>query len=71
MWEVWSVMPRQALRGVLVGHRATEGFRSDLCFPSWGLLVSADVMSSTLLTTWTNTESLKLSCVVQPESDLS
>lgn len=25
MWEVLSVMPRQALRGVLVGHRATEG----------------------------------------------
>lgn len=38
-------MPRQALRGVLVGHRATEGFRSDLCFPCWGLLVSADVVN--------------------------
>lgn len=38
MWEVWSVMLRQALHGVLVGHRATEGYRSDLRFPCWGAL---------------------------------
>lgn len=42
-------MPRQALHRVLVDHRATEGFRSGLCFPYWGLLVT-----STLLTTWTD-----------------
>lgn len=66
-------MLRQALYGVLVSPRATEGFRSALCFPYWGLLVSEDVMTTILLTTWTNTgaEPGTLKCILQLESDLS
>lgn len=65
MWEVWSVMLRQALHGVLVGHRATEGYRSDLRFPCWGALSEwrCNVQHIVNHVDKYRGKSLKLSCV--------